>query len=90
MIDEAVAKFGVRGLARELGLSPAYVSMLASGQRAMTEGVAQEVGELVNTLTVHNSDLGSTRSAPGSRQVPGSRGRTRTYDQSINSRPLYH
>ena len=38
MIDEAVAKFGVRGLARKLGLSPAYVSMLASGQRAQRAG----------------------------------------------------
>ena len=63
MIDQAVAKYGVRGLARELGLSPAYVSMLASGLRAMTKGVAEVVGGFVNSQSVHNRAGGRARSA---------------------------
>ena len=52
-LEQAVERYGVRGLARELGMSPAYVSMLARGQRALTEHVTEAVAELVNTPSVH-------------------------------------
>jgi transcriptional regulator with XRE-family HTH domain len=64
MIDQAVAKYGVRSLARELGVSPGYVSMLARGQRAMTEELLEAIEGLVNTQPVHKGVPGRARSAP--------------------------
>ncbi len=80
----------MRGLARELGISPVYVWMLASGQRAMTRVVGGVIEAPVNSESVHDTVPVDVHSAPGSSFLSGSRGRTRTYDQSINSRPLYH
>ena len=48
MIQEAVKAYGVRGLAEKLGVTPAYVSMLANGKRTVTEGVLTRLGSLVN------------------------------------------
>ncbi len=33
MIQKGISIYGVRGLSRKLGVTPAYVSMLASGKR---------------------------------------------------------
>ena len=50
MIETAVERFGVRGLARVLGVTPAYVSMLGAGKRPLTPKLRGQIAELVNTL----------------------------------------
>jgi hypothetical protein len=88
VIQQAVAKYGVRGLARELGLSPGYVSMLASGQRAMTREVGEVIEELVNSQSVHSTVPDGESNSPATASIAGGPDRTRTCDQSIMSRRL--
>ena len=52
-LQKAVNKFGVRGVARQLGVTPAYVSMLARGKRRLTDGISTAVTELVNSQGVN-------------------------------------
>ena len=62
MIDTAVERFGVRGLARVLGVTPAYVSMMHAGKRPLTPKLRGQITELVNTLgplSVNNGDVGA-------------------------------
>ena len=35
-LEEAIKTHGIRGLARLMGITPAYLSMIASGKRALT------------------------------------------------------
>ncbi len=74
MIQEAIKTYGVRGLAKQLGVTPAYVSMLASGKRALTEGVLTKLQGLVNTL---DTKLGAGDG-------------TRTRDSLLGRQELYH
>ena len=98
MLRKAIDQLGVRGVARELGVSPAYVSMLARGKRAMTGGVQERLTALVNIHSVHNrpdqvsTKRGSGRAAPRDRHemAPGDPPRFRTENLLIKSQLLYH
>ena len=46
--EEAVRTYGVRGLALRIGVTPAYVSMIASGRRELTPKVLTRLEEAVN------------------------------------------
>ncbi len=46
--EEAVQTHGVRGLASRIGVTPAYVSMIVNGKRALTPQVLTRLEEGVN------------------------------------------
>ena len=46
--EEAIKTYGVRGLASKLGITPAYVSMIANGKRELTPAVLTRFDECVN------------------------------------------
>ena len=45
---DAVKAYGVRGLASKLGVTPAYVSLIARGKRPLTPEVLTKLDGLVN------------------------------------------
>ena len=53
MLNDAVKRYGVRGLARELGVTPAYVSLIANGKRRLTPAVQARLTDLVNGQSVN-------------------------------------
>jgi len=44
--------YGVRGLSRKLNVSPSYVSMLASGQRKLTQELEEKLLVFTKQFTV--------------------------------------
>ena len=78
---DAVKAYGVRGLASKLGITPAYVSMIANGKRALTPALLTQLSNLVNGVNrsgVNNSYVSSNE--------PGG---IRTHDPRIKSPLLY-
>jgi hypothetical protein len=75
-----------------------YAHVTAAQQREAADLLDQAVGgqPLTVTLTVTDPGDGVLESRPEQPEVGpivqegGSGGRTRTYDQAVNSRPLYH
>ena len=60
MLAQAIKRHGVRGTARALGVTPAYVSMISTGKKPLTATIEGRLTELVNTPSV-NSALTSGR-----------------------------
>ena len=66
----AVKTYGVRGLASRLGVTPAYVSMVANGKRPLTSELLTRFDCLVNTHQAQFTIL-PCRSAAGPGFEPG-------------------
>ena len=48
--EDAVRLYGIRGLASKLGVTPAYISMIASGKRPLTPEVLTRLETGVNKI----------------------------------------
>jgi len=83
MFKEAVELYGVRGLARELGVTPAYVSMIASGKRPLPSALAERVGQLVNAQGVNRSVNSRPIGVPKPDTRCGANDWTRTSDLAL-------
>ena len=59
MFTEAIKQHGVRGLARELGVTPAYVSMIGKGKRPLTPAINLRLADLVNGRSVNKTERDS-------------------------------
>jgi plasmid maintenance system antidote protein VapI len=52
--NEAVKAYGVRGLASQLGITPAYVSMVVNGKRPLTSALLTRLNGLVSSVNGTN------------------------------------
>ena len=55
MLDQAIDRYGGRGTARALGVTPAYISMISTGKKPLTATIEGRLTELVNTPRVNSS-----------------------------------
>ena len=72
MLTQAIDRYGVRGTARALGLTPAYVSMIHAGKRPLTATVEDRLTRLVNGLGVNEATVGVVdQSVRAGSETPG-------------------
>ncbi len=57
LLTHLVKEHGVRGAARGLGVTPAYVSLLVNEKRPLTAALEIRLKGLVNTVSVNNQDI---------------------------------
>ena len=73
MLAQAIKRHGVRGTARALGVTPAYISMISTGKKPLTATIEGRLTELVNTPSV-NSAPGTTNGKQRTTALVGDRG----------------
>ena len=87
-LSAAVDQFGVRGVARGLGVSPAYVSMLGRGKRSLTPQLDSALEGLVNTSSVNKPVNKPDSPYSSSASLRGGNDKIRTCDLALMKRPL--
>ena len=82
-----MSKLSMRQIAKELEISPAYLSYMLNGKRPWRKNLYQRYMGVVNTFVVSNDSAVNTSSQNAANEGRGTDG-VRTSDLALMKRPL--